>query len=96
MEVDQVLSKPPAPIREDGFSQRVLLALYQKRLRRRNAVLAAGAGMALLALVILPISTFVPAMALRVTALTTSPSIPWLGAVAAALLLSFRPRLLRF
>jgi len=96
VEIDQLLSQPPAPVREDGFSQRILLALYRKRLHRRNVVLAAGTGMMLLALIVLPIATLVPAMTLRLTALMTSAFIPWLGAVAAILLLAIRPRLLRF
>jgi hypothetical protein len=96
MAIDQLLSQPPAPVRDDGFSQRVLLALYRKRLRRRNAMLAAGAGLALLALIVLSTTTLVLAMPLQLTVLVTSPFIPWLGAVAAMLLLACRPRLLRF
>jgi hypothetical protein len=96
MDIDQLLSEAPAPVRDDGFSQRVLLSLYQKRLQHRNVVLATGAGLVLLALIILPIAALVPALALELTAFIASPFIPWLGAVAATLLLAFPRRLLRF
>jgi hypothetical protein len=96
MDIDQFLSQPPAPVRDDGFSQRVLLTLYQKRLQHRNVALAAGAGLVLLALIILPIATLVPALTLQFMTLIASPFTPWLGAVAAILLLAFRPGLLRF
>jgi hypothetical protein len=91
MDIDQLLSQPPPTVRDEGFSQRVLLTLYQERLRHRNRVLAAGAGLVLLALIMLPIATLVPVLALHLTALMTSPFTPWLGAVAAILLLAFRP-----
>jgi hypothetical protein len=96
MDIDQLLSQPPPSVRDEGFSQRVLLTLYQKRLRHRNMELAAGAGLVLLALIILPIATLVPALTLHLTVLMTSPFTPWVGAGAAILLLAFRPRLLRF
>jgi hypothetical protein len=96
MDIDQLLSQPPPSVRDEGFSQRVLLTLYQKRLRHRNMVLAAGAGSVLLALIILPVATLIPALTLQLTALITSPFTPCLGAVAAILLLAFQPRLLRF
>lgn len=96
MEIDQFLSQPPAPVRDEGFSQRVLLALYRKRLHQRNVVLAASGGVLLLVLLSLPVATLVPVVTLQLTALMTSPLIPWLGAGAAILLVAFRPRLMRF
>jgi hypothetical protein len=96
MDIEKFLSQPPVPVRDDGFSQHVLLTLYQERLRHRNVVLAAGAGVVLLAFIILPIAILVPAFTLQLTALIASPFTPWLGAVAAILLLAFRPGLLRF
>ncbi len=96
MDLDEFLARAPAPVHEDGFSNRVALRLYRERMRRRNVLWSVGIATLLTGLVLLPLEPALRDVALRLTALAVSPLVPYVGGAVMLLLLAFRPRRLRF
>jgi hypothetical protein len=92
MDLDGFLSQPPAPVEEQGFTRRVMLMLYQKRVLQRNVVSTFVTCAALALVVLLPVGVLVAELPLQLAALITSPWIPWVAAGVAMLLLTLRPR----
>jgi hypothetical protein len=84
MTLDDLLRQPLAPVRDDGFSARTLLALARADERRRLMLWGAGVS------ALLPLLAFVPAtteLALaRITPAASSPV--FAGIAGAAVLLS--------
>lgn len=89
---DALLAQPPEPVRDDGFSRRVAILLYQRRMLRRMvaSIIATGAMLALM--IVLPTGRILAALPLQLSTAITSPWMPWIAGGTAVVLLALRPR----
>lgn len=93
MTLDEALNQPLAPLRDDGFSARIVLELRRREERRLMALWAA------VALALLPLLAFLPvttALAMTMLAQVASSHIFASAAGAAVLLWALRPARARF
>ena len=94
MNLDDLLSQPLAPVRDDGFSARTILALARAHERQRLLLWGAAALALLPVLALLPLAATSYAM----TAIMQAASSPVFASMAGALVLlwALRPARARF
>jgi len=95
MTLDTLLQQPLAPVRDDGFSVRVILAMRRAEERRRLLLWGAAALALLPPLAFLPLAPGAEIMATRLAAIVRLPLFGY-GCGALVLFWAMRPRRLGF